>query len=62
MALGPTSGADDDPDDAKKVLKWQEERIARRLRGQYESAALHLSNLVRMIPLLGSWLKSTAAA
>ncbi|PBK71716.1 mitochondrial protein [Armillaria solidipes] len=46
MAVGPTAGTDDDPDDVKKVLKWQEERIARRLRGQYESAALHLSNLI----------------
>lgn len=33
--------------DVEKLRKWQEERIARRLRGEYESAVLHLAELVR---------------
>ncbi|EMD31954.1 hypothetical protein CERSUDRAFT_119283 [Gelatoporia subvermispora B] len=32
--------------DLEKVLKWQEERIARKLRGEYESAVLHLAEVV----------------
>lgn len=29
-----------------KISKWQEQRIARKLRGEYESAVLHLSQVV----------------
>jgi outer membrane protein insertion porin family len=36
-----------DASDLEKVKQWQEERIARKLRGEYESAVLHLSDLVR---------------
>lgn len=35
-----------DPDDIEKLRKWQEDRITRKLRGEYESAVLHLSDLV----------------
>ncbi len=41
-----SSPTDNEPDDIKKLLKWQDERQARRLRGEYESAVLHLSELV----------------
>ena len=37
-----------DPNDIEKLRKWQEDRIARKLRGEYESAVLHLSDLVRL--------------
>ncbi|KDQ60316.1 hypothetical protein JAAARDRAFT_152890 [Jaapia argillacea MUCL 33604] len=39
---------DGEPDatDLERLRKWQEERIARKLRGEYESAVLHLSELV----------------
>jgi hypothetical protein len=37
--------------DLEKLSKWQEERIARKLRGEYESAILHLSELVSCHPL-----------
>ncbi|EDR02029.1 uncharacterized protein LACBIDRAFT_186162 [Laccaria bicolor S238N-H82] len=37
---------DKEPDDLQKLIKWQEERLARRLRGEYESAVLHLSEVV----------------
>jgi outer membrane protein insertion porin family len=30
-----------------KLVHWQQQRIARRLRGDYESAVIHLSSLVR---------------
>lgn len=30
----------------EKLLKWQEDRLARKLRGEYESAVLHLSEVV----------------
>lgn len=33
--------------DIDKLLKWQEERVARRLRGEYESAVFNLAQLVR---------------
>ncbi|PCH45027.1 hypothetical protein WOLCODRAFT_165558 [Wolfiporia cocos MD-104 SS10] len=33
-------------DDVDRILRWQEERIARKLRGEYESAVLHLSDVV----------------
>jgi outer membrane protein insertion porin family len=35
-----------DPGDVEKLRKWQEDRIARKLRGEYESAVLHLSDVV----------------
>jgi len=35
-----------DSGDLEKLRKWQEERITRKLRGEYESAVLHLSELV----------------
>ena len=37
---------DKEPDDLQKLIKWQEERLARKLRGEYESAVLHLSEVV----------------
>ena len=39
---------DGEPQDIglEKLRKWQEERISRRLRGEYESAVLHLAELV----------------
>lgn len=42
-----SSPKDKEPEDLSKLLKWQEDRIARRLRGEYESAVLHLSDVVR---------------
>jgi outer membrane protein insertion porin family len=35
-----------DDSDLEKLRKWQEERLTRKLHGEYESAALHLSELV----------------
>ena len=35
--------------DLRKLKQWQEERIARRLRGEYESAVLHLAEVVSML-------------
>ena len=40
------------PADVEKVKKWQEERMARRLRGEYESAVLHLAEVVSSQQLL----------
>lgn len=37
---------DNEPDELEKIRKWQEERVARKLRGEYESAVMHLSELV----------------
>ncbi|KAJ3485635.1 hypothetical protein NLI96_g4835 [Meripilus lineatus] len=39
---------DKEPEDSdiEKIRKWQEERIARKLRGEYESAVLHLTEVV----------------
>jgi outer membrane protein insertion porin family len=47
--LANTSSASDEApyDDLEKIRKWQEERIARKLRGEYESSVLHLTELVR---------------
>ncbi len=39
---------DQEPDDIENLLKWAEARRARKLRGEYESAVLHLSELVRL--------------
>ena len=33
-------------EDLEKIRKWQEERIARKLRGEYESSVIHLAELV----------------
>lgn len=42
-----SSSRDKEPtDDLEKLRKWQEDRLARRLRGEYESAVLHLSDVV----------------
>lgn len=38
---------DNEPEELEKLRKWQEERVARKLRGDYESAVMHLSELVR---------------
>lgn len=38
--------------DLTKLKKWQEERIARRLRGEYESAVVHLAEVVGSILLI----------
>ncbi|KAF8221118.1 hypothetical protein L208DRAFT_1455434 [Tricholoma matsutake] len=35
-----------EPDDLAKVKKWQEERMARKLRGEYESAISRLSEVI----------------
>ena len=43
-----SSPSDKEPDDLEKIRKWQEERIARRLRGEYESSVMHLTELVRV--------------
>ena len=41
---------DKEPDvDLEKLRKWQEERLARKLRGEYESATLRLAEVVRPI-------------
>lgn len=39
---------DKEPDleDLEKLKKWQEERMTRKLRGEYESAVLHLGQVV----------------
>ena len=41
-----SSPRDNEPDDLAKLKKWQEDRIARKLRGEYESAVINLSELV----------------
>lgn len=38
--------------DLEKLRKWQEERITRKLRGEYESAVLHLAEVVRNLRAL----------
>ena len=42
------SSKDHEPreEELEKIRKWQEERIERKLRGEYESALLHLDGLV----------------
>ncbi|KAK1226033.1 hypothetical protein PQX77_010992 [Marasmius sp. AFHP31] len=44
-----SSPRDQEPLEVQKLRKWQEERVARRLRGEYESAVFHLSDLVKSI-------------
>lgn len=41
-----SSPRDKEPKEIEKLRKWQEERIARKLKGEYESAIVHLSELV----------------
>ncbi|KAJ7255225.1 surface antigen-domain-containing protein [Mycena rebaudengoi] len=43
-----SSPRDFEPDerDIEKIRKWQEERMSKRLRGEYESAVLHLSEVI----------------
>ncbi|KAF8156659.1 surface antigen-domain-containing protein [Crassisporium funariophilum] len=41
-----SSPRDKEPKEVDKLLKWQEERMARKLRGEYESAILHLSDVI----------------
>lgn len=43
-----SSPSEKEPDDLEKIRKWQEERIARKLRGEYESSVMHLTELVRV--------------
>ncbi|KAF8962336.1 surface antigen-domain-containing protein [Flammula alnicola] len=35
-----------EPKELDKLIKWQQDRIARKLRGEYESAILHLSEVI----------------
>lgn len=44
-----SSPRDQEPlaDEFEKLRQWQEARLARKLRGEYESAVIHLSELVR---------------
>lgn len=35
------------PGGLDKLMRWQEERLARKAKGEYESAVLHLADLVR---------------
>ncbi|EAU81471.1 mitochondrial protein [Coprinopsis cinerea okayama7 len=37
---------DKEPKEIEKLLKWQQQRIERRLRGEYESAVMHLQETV----------------
>ena len=54
--VNTSSPSDKEPDeDLEKIRKWQEERIARKLRGEYESSVLHLTELVRVSASCG-WL------
>lgn len=49
-----SSPSDNEPgDDLEKIRKWQEERIARKLRGEYESSVVHLAEFVRVFALPG---------
>lgn len=43
-----SSASDKETDDLEKIRKWQEERIAKKLRGEYESSVVHLAELVRV--------------
>jgi len=35
-----------EPEDLEKLRQWQQQRLERRLRGDYESAVIHLSQVV----------------
>ncbi|KAG5651012.1 hypothetical protein H0H81_010230 [Sphagnurus paluster] len=41
------SPRDQEPETLEKIQKWQEERMARKLRGEYQSAVLHLSDVIQ---------------
>ncbi|KAJ4472138.1 surface antigen-domain-containing protein [Lentinula aciculospora] len=41
-----SSPLDQEPLEIQKLRKWQEERMTRKLRGEYESATLHLADLI----------------
>ncbi|KIK65641.1 hypothetical protein GYMLUDRAFT_39139 [Collybiopsis luxurians FD-317 M1] len=41
-----SSALDQEPIELQRLRKWQQERVAKKLRGDYESAALHLADLV----------------
>jgi len=41
-----SSPRDKEPKELDKLLKWQKERRERKLRGEYESAIVHLSHVV----------------
>ncbi|KAF8880024.1 surface antigen-domain-containing protein [Infundibulicybe gibba] len=41
-----SSPREKEPDDLAKLLKWQEDRLSRKLHGEYESAVLHLSEVI----------------
>ena len=41
-----SSPRDGEPTEQEKIKKWQEDRLERRLRGEYESAVLQLNELV----------------
>lgn len=41
-----SSPRDKEPKEIEKLRKWQEERITRKLKGEYESAIVHLSEVV----------------
>ncbi|KAH9477732.1 SAM50-like protein SPAC17C9.06 [Psilocybe cubensis] len=46
MLHNSSSPRDKEPTELDTLRKWQEERRARRLRGEYESAVLHLSQVI----------------
>jgi outer membrane protein insertion porin family len=46
-----SSPRDQEPVGIEKLMKWQDERVARRLRGEYESAVMHLSEVVRIFTI-----------
>lgn len=50
-----SSPKDNEPDDLEKIRKWQEDRLSRKLRGEYESAILHLNDLVSLPEYLQGW-------
>ncbi|KAF5318566.1 hypothetical protein D9619_010794 [Psilocybe cf. subviscida] len=41
-----SSPRDKEPKELDKLVKWQQERMERRLRGEYESAIMHLSEVI----------------
>ncbi|THV05391.1 hypothetical protein K435DRAFT_745075 [Dendrothele bispora CBS 962.96] len=41
-----SSPRDKEPIEVQKIRKWQEERVAKKLRGDYEHAVIHLSDLL----------------
>ena len=47
-----SSPSDKEPDDLEKIRKWLEERIAKKLRGEYESSVMHLAELVRVLHVM----------